>query len=330
MRVTQNSITRTYLRNLNRNLSNREKSNEKLNSLRSFSKVSEAPAEASKAFVVREQMYRNEQYSINMRDASGELNAAEGNLMSVVDIMKSVKERIVQGSTGTYDQSQLDIIASEIDNYAEQVMQFSNAKFGSKYLFSGSSNGKPPFEVDASGQLLFNGMNVNNATKAADFPENKDLFIDVGMGLTMTATGEVDERSALKISTSGVDCFGFGTTNVDGEVIPNNVYSYLKGVAECLRDNDKEALGKYHEHLDTVNDNLMISITDLGNRQTFIEKNQDRMDKELLRYKEVQKNVEGINIEEETTNMKTYEMAWGITLQLGSKLIPPSIFDFMR
>ena len=43
-----------------------------------------------------------------------------------------------------------------------------------------------------------------------------------------------------------------------------------------------------------------------------------------------QKDLEAVKVETEAVNNKSAETAWMITLQLGSSIIPPSIFDFMK
>ena len=40
--------------------------------------------------------------------------------------------------------------------------------------------------------------------------------------------------------------------------------------------------------------------------------------------------MEAVDLAGESINNKAYEAAWMVTLQLGSSLIPPSIFDFMK
>ena len=329
MRVTQNSMTRTYMRNLNNNLNNMNKSNERLNSQRSFSRISEAPSEAAKAFSIREQLYKNEQFETNMRDAAGEITAAESNLDSTLDVLKTAKERLVRAATGTLNQEQRDIMADELRDLSEQVLQFSNAKFGSKYLFSGTGNEEAPFQVADDGTLSFNGTPVDAAINIDEFTKNGTMYIDAGIGMVFSGS-EVDDRSAIKFSTSGVDAFGWGTSNVDGTEIPNNIYSFLQSAADSLEAGDKEVIGKHLEHLDTIEDKLVLEVTDMGTRANFLDKTSERLKDENLYLKETQKAVEGVNLEGETINMKSYEMSWMVSLQIGSKIIPPSIFDFMR
>lgn len=328
VRVTQNSLTRSYMRNLNRNLSDLAKSNERMTTQRRFNRVSENTSDAARAYTIRDQLARNEEYLTNIRDAKGELSSAESNMMAMSDILKNVQERVVKGINGTTSPDQREILAKDIDNLREELLQLANAKFGDKYLFSGSSNDTSPFTV-VNGELLFNGVNVDATNDRTLFQENSDVYIDIGLGLTLTG-GSVDTKSAFKVSTSGIDVLGFGTSTVDGKTMPNNLYNLLGTIADELRSGDTAAAGKSLEHLKTKTTDMLINITDIGNRDNFLEHNINRIESDQLGLMEAQKKLEGISLEEESIYNKSYEMAWMVTLQLGSKIIPPSIFDFMR
>ena len=62
MRITENMMTSTYNRNLQRNISDLASSNLKLSSKRQYNHVSEDPATASKAFAIRDQIARSEEH----------------------------------------------------------------------------------------------------------------------------------------------------------------------------------------------------------------------------------------------------------------------------
>ncbi len=328
MRITQNSLTRSYLRNLNRNLSNLAKSNERLTSERRYNLVSENTSDAARAYTVRDELWSNEQFLTNIRDAKGELSSAESNMMSVSDILKSVQEQVIHGITGTTSPEQREILASSIDNLKEEVLQLANAKYGDKYLFSASNNDTPPFSI-VNGELQFNGVKVDTTNDPALFNENNSVYLDIGLGLTMVGSN-VDTKSAFKISTSGVDVLGYGSTVINGETIPNNLISMMNKIADDLRTGNVNSVGKTMEHLKAKTKDLLISITDIGNRDNFLDHNANRIESDILNLKAAQKKLEGVSLEEESIYNKSYDMAWMVTLQLGSKIIPPSIFDFMR
>ncbi len=340
MRVTQSSLTRSYMRNLNRNINNLAKSNERMTSERRFSRVSENTADAARAFAVREQLYKNEQYLINIRDAEGELASAESNLKSVGKLLQTVEERLLEAMNGTKEGKDREIFAREIESIKEQLLQYANAKYGNKFLFGGGNNQTPSMTFDASGKLLFNGVEVDdmivdtNTGKALTaggqpIPQNTDIYLDMGLGLMLSGSS-LDTKSAVKISTTALEMLGFGTSTVDGVTVPNNIVSLLDKVVTDLRNGDIDAVGADLTQLQTRNKEFLVAMTDLGTRSNFLTQTTERIENDILNLKSAQKRLEAVNLEEEAIYNKSYETAWMITLQLGSKVLPVSIFDFMR
>ena len=84
------------------------------------------------------------------------------------------------------------------------------------------------------------------------------------------------------------------------------------------------------EYLKEKQNNISIATAEIGTRETLLERAQDRLESGLVNLKERQKDLEAVDLAGESINNKAYEAAWMVTLQLGSSLIPPSIFDFMK
>lgn len=330
MRVTDNALTNSYLANLNRNISNLSASNLKLSSKRNFNHVSEDTATASKAFVVRDQLARNESYIKTIESARSELQGAESSVRTVSTILQTVYEKAMRGMGNGVPPEDKLLIAKEIDGLKDEILQTMNSQFGDKFLFSGSGNKQAPFSIGDDGRLMFNGVAVDTANAATDFGENKELYLDIGFGLNMV-NGKVDPKSAIKVTTSGADALGYGTTTLeDGTEISNNLWNLIDDISKQLKADDSEALGKTVTHLKKRQDSLLSTIAEIGTRDSLLERTQDRLEGEQINLKESQKNLEEVNLEAESINNKSYEMAWMVTLQLGNKIIPASIFDFMR
>lgn len=357
MRISQGMMTRNYLKTLNSNLTNLAKSNRRMSTQQRYSRVSDNTADVARAFNVREQLYQNEQHLTNIRNAEGELAAAESNLRSINEILRNVEDRLVQASNGTIPESELKIIAREVTNLQDEMLQISNAQFGDKYLFASAGTGKAPFEVDDAGILSYNGFPVDQLemnpvtrnpaqrvpdpdptaapgdTILVDITHDKDVYLDIGLGMTMVEGDhgkmDVNTKTALKISTSGLDAFGFGMS-ADDPTMPNNLYSLLGKAARDIENGDTESMGKDLAHIKKCTDELLMSITDIGTRTSFLEETGDRLDTDSITLKAAQKDLESISLEEESIYNKTFEMSWMVTLQLGSKLLPQTIFDFLR
>lgn len=336
-------MMRNYISNLRSSISNLSKSNEKLSSKRKYSRASENTSEASRAYVVREQLYKNEQYLSNIEDSIDDLSAAESSLLTINGLLQTVQERSRRGETGTIDEIGRDIIAKEIENIKGQVLQSINIKFGTRYLFGSSNNYDAPFSVDADGLLVYNGTRVADifrdpisgklmypnpdydssdpdSLEFLEVPKNKDVYVDVGLGIVIN-NDQVDSKSALKMSSSGIDVMSFGE---------NNLYDLLTKIENSFRNNDLSQIDEYLTKLSQHKDNVMLHVTDIGSRVSYMEKSKERIENEIYNLKVKQSSLEAIDLEYETINNKSYEMAWMINLQLGSQILPTSIFDFLR
>ena len=147
MRITENMMTSTYNRNLQRNISDLASSNLKLSSKRQYNHVSEDPATASKAFAIRDQIARSEEHISVVKNARGELDTADSNIVTLNSILETVYEKATKAG-GASSQDSMDAIAEELGGLKEEILQTMNAKYGDKFLFSGSSNSEAPFTVD--------------------------------------------------------------------------------------------------------------------------------------------------------------------------------------
>ena len=333
MRITQNYMAKNYMRNLNRNINQLSASNNRLSSQRKFNRVSEDPAAFARAYRIREQLQDNSDSLNRVRDGRNELAAAESNMMSVSSIISSAAENLTRASNGTISSEQREILAGELENLQREVLQVMNSKFGDRYLFSGSSNDTEPFVIkeNESGvkTLFYNGTAVDSTSDKADFEENFKVYLDIGLGFKME-NGKTVEASGFQISTSGIDMLGFGTTTKNQINMPNNILSLLSTAADAVREGDSNTIMTIHDHMIENSKNLSIAITDLGNRDSFLEYNEQKLTSNEIDLKSAQKNLEAVNLEEESVYNKMYEVAWTATLQLGTKILPSSIFDFMR
>ncbi len=368
MRVTQSSMSRNYLKALNNNLLNMNNTFERLNTGLKLNRVSDSVADAAKAYTVREQMYKKEQALDTIRDAYNELSAAEGNLMSSNDVFQTVMEKMVRMATDTYDADQRAIAGAEMEGLQEQLLQMANAQFGSKNLFAGTNNSEAPFALDANGDVTYNGhlvndmvaydanaippMNLSTANLPANFTpetgmamvedpanpgsyipveENGAVYLDVELGLTMyddhTGVGSsVNSASAIQLSNTGTEMFGFGV-DADGNAV--NIIQFVGDVAEALNTDNVDQLREYIDVSKEIHSELTMAIADIGVRTNFLDMTTDRYEEDIDSLKEAQNDLEAADLEDESINYQIYQRAWSVSLQLGSQLLPTSIFDFM-
>lgn len=322
MRITQKNLTRAYLSGLNRNISQLSKSNERLSSGKRINKVSDNVTDAQKALKVRNQLRNNEQFVRNIQSIQNEISAQESSAMQMNEILIDVKELLLKAGSGVNSDSDKLIIANEISQLNKSILQLVNVKTSDRYTFSGLNN-EAPIQIDASGNVLFNGVNVDDILET-DL-DNDSIFIDIGIGLKFDT--QVDQSSVVQLNTSAIHLLGYGK---NGNGTPNNLVSLLNKVVSDLKVGDVSQISEYQKQLSKSVDRVLVQVTDIGTRYAYLENSISRLENEKLNLTDQQNHLESIDYEEETILNKSYDMAYQISLQLGSKVLPLSIFDFMR
>ncbi len=346
MRISQQMMTRNYLSRMRGNLTRLTGSNEKLSSQRKISKAYENVHDAGKALKIRKLVVDNERYITTIRDAQGRAASAEDALRNVNTLMIKTEDRLGEGLNGTMSAEDREKIATELEKVQDEVFQIMNMRFADRYVFSsaGARVNQPPFSKDESGGLLYNGTPVDSMfTNPANgkpyhtvidtgqeveepIPYNAENFVDIGAGFRVQ-NGQVDPNSAFKNSYSGVECYGYGT-NEQG--IPQNPYSMLGNMVNSLRNNDLATLGDALNSIGGAMNNILTAVTEIGARTTTLDDASGRLEEELGNLYEIQNDLESIDLSEEIMYNKQFEMSWMVTLQLGSKILPSSIWDFLR
>ena len=323
MRITQKNLTRAYLSGLNRNINQLAKSNERLSSGKRINRVSDSVTDAQKALKVRNQLLNNEQFTRNIQSIQNEISAQESSAMQMNQILIDVKGLLVKAESGLNSDSDLTIIANELEEINNSIVQLVNVKTSDRYTFSGLNN-EAPISVQNNGTVLFNGVNVDEILDT-DLKDDS-IFIDVGIGMKFN-NDQLDESSVVKLNTSAIQLLGYGKNS---QGIPNNLVSMLNKAVKDLKSGDVSQLSNYQNQLKESNDRLLIQVTDIGTRYAYLENTINRLENEKLNLTEQQNHLESIDYEEENIINKSYDMAYQISLQLGSKVLPLSIFDFMR
>ncbi len=344
MRVTNNAMTRNYLTNLNKNLSRLNDSGTRLQTGREFTKMSQNVSSGTRALSIRTHLYKNEQIQANVKKAGETLAVAESNMMSIEGVLNSVHEQTIAALNGT-NESSSDIYAANFDSLKKQIVEFANCNYNDTYILGGTNNQTAPFEVK-DGELLYNGINVKDIEKidgtfvanGEKVPYSEDIFMDIGIGISIK-NGVVDSRTAFNMSVSGLECLGYGKSEIKYQDIkgnehtfeaPNNAYAILDEMSKCLNEKDFSKLSALNDHLKKNINNLVTEIADVGVRSNYLENHTSRLEDSEYVMTGIQNDLEYINDTDELINQKNLEYSWLLTLQYGGKVIPQSLMDYMR
>ena len=184
MVVKNNMSAISTLNTLNKNSSALSKSLQKVSS---GMKINSAADDASGYAIserMRVQIRGLDQANQNTQNGTSMMKVAEGAVSSTVDILKTLKEKVINAANDTNTDADRATIQKELDQSIDQINDNANVTYNGKYLVDGSKNAKTAGTTTAlTNESLYCG------TKFADaFTSLKDRN---GNSLNITSTDTV-------------------------------------------------------------------------------------------------------------------------------------------
>ncbi len=142
MVVKNNMSAISTLNTLNKNSSALAKSLEKVSS---GMKINGAADDASGYAIserMRVQIRGLDQANSNTQNGNAMMKVAEGAVSSTVDILKTLKEKVINAANDTNTDSDRQTIQKELDQSIDQIDDNANVTYNGKYLVDGSHNSK--------------------------------------------------------------------------------------------------------------------------------------------------------------------------------------------
>nr|WP_156855675.1 flagellar hook-associated protein FlgL [Oceanobacillus sp. AG] len=296
MRVTQSMISNNLLSNLNRSYAKMDKYFDQLNTGKKFSRPSEDPVAALKGIGYRTELHRIEQYQRNTGEVQNWFDNTDAALEQANSGLQRLRYLAVQASNGTYGEGELKNIAEEAEQIKQDLIDVANTKVNDKYIFNGTKTNEPPVKI-VDGEVVPN------------FDENAvEIEIAAGVNITVNSDGNKiftdEEADMFAVIDSFIESLKSG--NADGEI-----------------DQSIAAL-------DGVIDNVINAQADLGARMNRLELVENRLEQqEIVATGSLSAN-EDVNYAEAITNLITQQSIHQAALASGSRIIQPSLVDFLR
>jgi flagellin len=179
MVVKNNMSAITTLNTLNRNSSALSNSLKKVSS---GMKINGAADDASGYAIserMRVQIRGLDQANNNTQNGNSMMKVAEGAVSSTVDILKTLKEKVINAANDTNTDSDRATIQKELDQSIDQINDNANVTFNGKYLVDGSHNSKvAPTTTSLTNESLDASTNASTAFSAMKDRNGNSLNIN--------------------------------------------------------------------------------------------------------------------------------------------------------
>lgn len=237
MRITNSMMVDSLLSNLNTGLTQLNKYNEQLSSNRRMTRLSDDPIGVLNSMNARHKLQRLTQYQSNLTTAKSWVDQTDSTLQDMNSIITTIKEKVTKAASGTNNEGDKKNIGTLVGQLKEELMQIGNASIGDKYLYAGYNSTTAPFTKDASGNILYNGLDLS----ATDMtPVLGKPILDTTNATGFTWSGPISaiaDKYSISVSSDTITI-----NNSDGVQITSKQITTAAGANEV--DLSAQGLGK--------------------------------------------------------------------------------------
>ena len=175
MRISYTMLYDQSQYNINKQYEEYFRLNEKVTTGKEINRPSDDPIAMGKILGYRSTLSSLEQYQSNVDRGTTWLKYTEAALTQAEELIIKARTLAVQMSSGT-NAEQLDVIAPQIKQIAEQLLQITNNSVSGKFIFAGYKTGTLPFTMDENLNVTYHGDN-NKIKYSVD--ETTDVAINI-------------------------------------------------------------------------------------------------------------------------------------------------------
>ncbi len=247
MVVKNNMSAINTLNILNQNTNALSKSLQKVSSGMKINSASDDASGYAISERMRTQIRSLDQDKANTQNGNSMMKVAEGAVSSTVDILKTLKEKVINAANATNTDADRQAIQKELDQSIDQINDNAAVTFNGQYLVDGSHNSK----VTATTTTMTN-QSLSTKTRAASVmtdmksSTNESLNIHssdsvtvsfVRQGKTYTTTFQVGSKTLTDVITTAGKAGGLqnaaislqtknaGTSYIGKDISGNSVYT---------------------------------------------------------------------------------------------------------
>ena len=346
MRVTNQMMSTSYLKDLNINLNNLKTIQTQLTTGKEINKASDNPFKTARIMQMYSDISANKQYNENIKDTISWLDTTDTALNQLGSTSQRIRELMVSSGNAIYGSDEKKAIKNEINQLINQTAQILNTNFDGKYIFGGTKSLSKPVgvEKDSNGNniLVFkdaDGNSFNEEGKA--YIKNTDGTIerDANGNLKVEANSKPEYENLLKQMKSSLSVEVSNGVNMDYNVCAPNILISKKGtnamkllndvVNNLDKENSSEVLNNNLADMDLFIANINNIRGEVGSKQNRMETAKTQNEDQNSSMKEILSKTEDVDMAEKTIELATLQSVYVASLQVSAAIIQKSLVDFI-
>ncbi|MDU3335674.1 hypothetical protein [Paraclostridium bifermentans] len=310
MRITNSSMIRNHMYDVQQGLQRMDNLNKQLDSQKQINRVSDDPHKAIKIMNLNNEIKYAEKHNQNVEEVVGWMNNTDANLEEFGTLLGDIKNSILKVGNGTYSDEEMKAIQAEMNEKLKALGETLNTTHGGRYMFGGTSVDEPPVQIEEKDGVVTLKLNPNI--------NSEDLKAEISDGIN------------LDYNVSASEIFNKDGKNYLDSI--NDLSKIMNDIANGVdvEDNKKELLGDVKKNIDEFFNHTVDTRTKFGVKVNTAEKIKDLNDENILNMKGVLSLEQDVNYVDKFIELKSAEMVYNASIQVGAKLIQPSILDYLR
>ncbi len=314
MRITHGVMVNNFLGDMDNNLNILNKLQRQANTGKLFSKPSDDPFRASRSMQLYAQINANEQYHKNIKDGINWMDTTDTALNQTTECVKRITELVEAAGNATYGTQEYLALKEEINEKVAEFGQVLNTTFDGKYIFGGKDGLVKPIKIDSTGGSNSIAINGDKALI------NQSLEIEISLGVKVEYTANAIEllEFSYKDESGNVSTMDVGAVFSD---ILNN----LNSVA-----GQKQLLTKNLGEMQKIHNNTVAVSARVGTMQNRMDSSKKINEAENFNLTEILSSNEDVDVVKKAMEIGAAQTVYMASLQTSSKVLQPTILDFLR
>lgn len=289
-----------------------------------LNRPSDDPASIRPVLNTRKQLSNVDRYLETMGKSLDTMQATDGHLEHVENIMQRAKEIMTNAINGSLNDADRTVLADELANLRKELLDAANGTVDGKYLFAGYQEDTKPFVANpAYDPLLYNANDSSTWPYLYQGDENATSL-------------EINTGELIQVNLTGNDLF-FGTTSWDSTTSTNNatqtgrydLFLELTQAEEAIRTNNQADMQTSLSDLEGAAEQNRRLRSQLGNRASRVDTAMDHQEGVRIDLKQILSRYEDADAIESFNAIVQQETAFQAALNVTSKVSQLSILDFI-
>lgn len=310
MRITNSSMIRSHMYDVQEGLQRMDNLNRQIDSQKQINRVSDDPHKAIKIMNLNNEIKYAEKHNQNVEEVVGWMNNTDANLEEFGTLLGDIKNSMLKVGNGTYSDEEMKAIQAEMNEKLKALGETLNTTHGGRYMFGGTSVDEAPVLIEEKDGVVTLTLNPKI--------NDEDLKAEISDGIN------------LDYNVSASEIFNKDGKNYLDSI--NDLSKLMNDIANGVdvEDNKKELLGDVKQNIDDFFNHTVDTRTKFGVKVNTAEKIKDLNDENILNMKGVLSLEQDVNYVDKFIELKSAEMVYNASIQVGAKLIQPSILDYLR